>query len=108
MKTRPLTWLVLVLCVITGVLLVSVAPEASPPRSCKPIDRETLVLLLGTERQEAAADFIAKAERLSASGLCVIEGGYGNAHQKFYFAIDRDGRPQNYYFLRFPRDELRK
>ncbi len=109
MKTKPLTWFVLVLCVITGVLMVLSAPDSErAPRRCKPIDRKSLVRWRGDEWREAEADFIGKAERLNASGLCVIEGGYGKADQKFHFTIDRDGKPRNYYHLRFTRDELRR
>jgi hypothetical protein len=109
MKARPFTWFVLVLCVITGVLIVSTAPDAEQTtRRCKPIDRKSLVLWLSEEWREAESDFIAKAERLNASGLCVIDGGYGKSYQKFYYSIDKDGKPNNYYHLRFTRDELRR
>ncbi len=45
MKTKPVTWFALVLCVITGVLILATIDTDAPaaPR-CKPIDPKALVL----------------------------------------------------------------
>lgn len=92
------------LAVVIGV--ATYEPATAPMQTCKPLD--PLLLKLPDSHQEAQADFITKAERLRASGICVIEGSWGSNHQKFYYAIDKDGKPQNYYFIRLTREELKR
>ena len=94
----------LALAVVIGV--ATYEPATAPVHTCKQLD--PLLLKLPESHTEAQADFTAKAQRLRASGICVIEGNWGSNHQKFYFAIDKDGKPQNYYFIRLTREELRQ
>ena len=106
-RTSPAAWFVA--CLFLAIMLISIfqrGGSGTARTACKPLD--PALLGLPTDKREAQADFIAKAERLRASGKCVIEGNFGRAYDKYYFAIDRDGQPKNYYFERFTRDELKR
>jgi hypothetical protein len=94
------------LLAITFFIGLSTSHTANEARACPPIDPVTIKLR--GEYAEAQADFTAKAERLRASGLCVLEGDFGKSHNKFYFAIDKDGNPKNRYFVRLTREELKR
>lgn len=109
-RTRPLTWTMLALIVVTSAFVMMASDDRGSgskavTTACAPIDRKALVLWLDADKREAEADFAAKAERLNASGKCVIEGAFGKENQNFYFAV-RDGPSGKPYFLRFTREEL--
>jgi len=58
------------------------------------------------DRLDALGHLIAKAERLNASGECALEGGWGNAYQRYYIAVSRSCNPDQAKNLRFTRSEL--
>ena len=89
-----------------GVAVIGVAGilTSAPAQSCKPVDRA--LLELPPDKAEAQADFLAKAQRLRASGKCVLDGGF--FFRQFYFTIGRNGQSKSVYIERFTRDELRR
>lgn len=105
-KTSTLTWILTGLLALAFFISLTTSNEPNEARACPPIDPNTIKLM--GEYAEAQADFSAKAERLRATGLCVMEGDFGKSHNKFYFAIDKDGNPKNRYFIRLTREELKR
>jgi hypothetical protein len=104
-KTSFFTWFMAGLGVLAIVIGMGAA-EKTANATCPPID--PILIKLRGEHVEAQADFTAKAQRLNASGTCVLEGDYGKAHQKFYFAVYTDGNKNNAHFIRLTRQELTK
>lgn len=78
---------------------------AAVAESCRPLD--PVLMQLPASHAEAQTDFIAKAEQLRASGVCVIEGNWGKSHQKFYFAVHPIGQESKPYFIRLNREQLK-
>ena len=74
--------------------------------TCKVMD--PVLFTLPDDMAEAQADFMAKARRLRDQGHCVIEGNWGKAYRKFYFAIDKNDKPRDYFTMRFTRQELKQ
>lgn len=63
-------------------------PVAAKPRpSCPPIEEGAL--WLPDDKAYAMDAFIAKANRLNASGVCVLDGSWGIDHQKFYYSVSK-------------------
>jgi hypothetical protein len=105
-KTRIITWLMAAFLAFAFILGIN-ASGSRPAKAACPATDPLLIQLRG-EHVEAQADFTAKAQRLNASGTCVLEGDYGKAHQKFYFAVYTDGNKNNAHFIRLTRQELTK
>lgn len=105
-KTSLFTWIMAGFFAMMLLLVIGATNQRQSAATCPPINPASITLR--GPHADAQADFTAKAQRLNASGICVIEGEFGESHQKFYFAIDKDGNPRNRYFIRLTREELRQ
>lgn len=107
-KTSPLTWFALVLCIVTGYVWLGTRDITPPTKAtCPPTD--PALMRLPADHQRVADAFKAKAQRLNASGTCVIEGSWGANYQRYYYAVFDAGKdPQRAYFLRYTADELNR
>lgn len=108
-KTTRLTWFALALCVAVGAVWITTenAPIAAQAASCPPTD--PVLLNLPANHQRVASAFKAKAQRLNAAGICVIEGSWGANYQRYYYAVFDAGKdPKRAYFLRYTADELNR
>lgn len=94
---------VLMLMVLAVVGFTSNDGAAVVP-ACPALD--VVTLQLPSSHAEAQTDFIAKAEKLRSSGLCVVEGNFGTSHQKFYFAVFEVSEKKP-FFIRLTREELK-
>jgi predicted RNA-binding Zn-ribbon protein involved in translation (DUF1610 family) len=63
-------------------------------------------LWLAPDKEFARREFVGKAQRLNASGQCVLEGGFGQGYQMFYITVSRSGNVQDAQILRFSLEEL--
>lgn len=72
--------------------------------SCPPLDDTTL--WLPADKEFAKQKFIAKAQRLNASGQCVLEGSFGQGYQKFYITVSSTQNVRDAQILRFSLEEL--
>ena len=91
--------------------VVAVAGAFSGPTqsatACPPIDRAAL--WLPADHREAMGDLLRMANKLNASGECVLEGSWGTTTQAYYLSVLRAGQPmKNARILRFTRQELAK
>lgn len=109
MKAKPIAWFAFAICIAAGyVWLGARAPTQQAARPTCPAT-DSALLRLPADHQPQAQAFAAKAQRLSASGLCVIEGSWGVNYQRYYFAVyDLGAGPKRPYFVRFTADELTK
>lgn len=103
-----MAWFGVALILIAAVTMLATTSwdeigDPSQASACRPLDM--VVVELPEDKAEARSDFIAMAQRLNASGKCVIEGSFGRSHGKYYFAV-RDGPNGKPYFLRYSREEL--
>jgi hypothetical protein len=104
--------LIAALAIITGAVIVIARPidpdfrSAYSGHTCPMM--EPRAFTLPDDKIEAQADFFAKAKRLRADGHCVMDGNFGRGHGKFYFTIDKNGKPQDFFIMRFTREELKK
>jgi hypothetical protein len=105
-KTGFVTWLMVAFLVFAFWIGISASNRTRQVFTCPPTD--PLLIQLRGDHIEAQADFTAKAQRLNASGTCVVEGDYGHAYQKFYFAVYSDGDKSNARFIRMTREELKQ
>jgi hypothetical protein len=105
-KTGFVTWLMVAFLVFAFWIGISASNRTPQVFACPATD--PLLIQLRGEHIEAQADFTAKAQRLNASGTCVLEGDFGQAHQKFYFAVYSDGNKNNARFIRMTREELKQ
>lgn len=92
------------LVMIFGVAAFTGDGETKVAAACPALDPVTLKL--PEYLSEAQPDFMAKAEKLRSSGVCVVEGNWGASHKKFYFAAFNLGDKKP-YFIRLTREELK-
>jgi hypothetical protein len=118
MSLSPTVWIAGALCVVTAALVLprlqqpssattSTAPAAATGAACKSIEAAQLELLLDDNRQEAMADFKARAGQLVAEGRCVVEGGWSNRRQSFFYALDTNGDPAQREYRWYTREQLK-
>jgi DNA-directed RNA polymerase subunit RPC12/RpoP len=105
-KTSGLTKFAALLISITFGLGLFFSNEPSAPQSaCRPLD--PVLMRLPASHAEDQADFLSKAERLQASGVCVTDGNWGESYQRFYFSVHNLGQANHPYFIRLTREELK-
>lgn len=101
-KTKKSTWAIGGLFAVAIFALVS---GGGNTKECPALDPASFGL--PDDKAEAMFDFMAKAERLRASGVCPSEGSFGRSHNKFYFAVFDVHSPKKKYFVRLNREQLR-
>lgn len=111
-KLRPKTPFLakFALATITLTLIVGFYTYEGPStttayRACEPLVPG--LIQLPPSHAEAQQDFTAKAERVLASGVCVIDGGWSDRTNSFYFSAFRPSAPKDYFHIRLNREELK-
>lgn len=122
MSLSPTVWIAGALCAVTAALVLprlqqpspTATPNANPTATaagtgaaCKSIEAAQLELLLDDNQQGAVADFKARAEQLVAEGRCVVEGGWSNRRQSFFYALDTNGDPARREYRWYTREQLK-
>jgi hypothetical protein len=110
-RPAPASFRVVYLALILLALFALIVKFAGSDRTsthvtCPAIDY--VGLWLPPDKEFAKQKFVKKAERLHASGDCVMDGSFGRGYEKFYFTVSRTGRVQDAQVLRFSLEELDK